>query len=166
MADELSDPNHSFSYHNDTFELSVCQPEHPNQAVFTGSIGIPLSRFRSILSESDLHLPETWIFMTREGSLISSGQEPCIHLSTITRRGLRSVLYLIDRSVQLTFITERWSNLRPFPFIYFIVVGNFKVEEVLRAEGNVSFSRYVDIRASAADRQAAKSGPARWLLTW
>lgn len=82
MAEELSTSNTSS---NQMLELAICQPEHPNQAVFVSSLDIFLQDFRIRISESALILPEEWVFMTRAGSLISTDQEETIQLNSIAR---------------------------------------------------------------------------------
>ncbi|KAK7106578.1 uncharacterized protein [Littorina saxatilis] len=82
MAEDLTVHN---TNRDETLELAICQPDHPNQALFVGDLDIFLSDFRTRISESDLFLPEAWRFMTRGGSLISAGQEANIQLNNIAR---------------------------------------------------------------------------------
>lgn len=82
MAEEISA---SISTSNQMLELAICQPEHPNQAVFVPDLDLCLQDFRIRISESALILPEEWVFMTRAGSLISTDQEESVMLNSIAR---------------------------------------------------------------------------------
>lgn len=67
-------------------ELSICQPEHPNQAVFIQTVDISLEDFRDKIDDSAFIFPEEWVFMTRAGSLIATDQEKNTSLSLIVRQ--------------------------------------------------------------------------------
>ena len=82
MAEELSVTN---SNNEEMLELAICQPEHPNQAIFVSDLDMSLQDFRVKITESALFLPGEWVFMTRAGSLISTDQEENIQLNSITR---------------------------------------------------------------------------------
>lgn len=69
----------------DMIEVAICQPDHPNQAIFITSLDIKLEHFRTSITQNGLIVPEEWVFMTRLGSLISEDQEDRILLKTITR---------------------------------------------------------------------------------
>jgi hypothetical protein len=100
MAEDLVVVN---STGNEMLELAICQPEHPNQAVFLQTFDISLEDFRSKIAESELVLPEEWAFMTRAGSLVSTDQEENLQLSSIVRQREDMTVYDVMIAPSLTY---------------------------------------------------------------